>query len=179
MATIHLPHKEPAEKALCGGFPLNQIVSGLSGKFMPQKFLSFCHFRIPSLTGIHGNPTLTSMCFARSLVAALSVALAAYGLDCRGMATLAHTMACCEKMRCHSLNHRNQNPQDCCKTTPPMQAALGQPSSRQTISVSAVAYGVMQAFNDLNTSAVLASISARHSHDPPLSGSVSTLPLRV
>lgn len=119
------------------------------------------------------------MCFPRGVVAALLVALAAYGLDCMGMATSEHMMACCEKMRCHSHHHRNQNPQDCCKTTPQMQAALGQPSSMQTISVSPVTYGVMQAFDDLKMSALFASISARHSHDPPLSGPISTLPLRI
>jgi len=38
--------KEPAE-SLVRRVSANHIVSGLRGKFMPQKFLRFCHFRIP------------------------------------------------------------------------------------------------------------------------------------
>ena len=132
-----------------------------------------------SLTRAHETPTLSTMCFARGVVAALSVALAAYGVDCMGMATPEHTTSCCEKMRCHSHHHHNQNPQDCCKTTPQIQAALGQPSTMQTISVPLGMFGVIQVFVDPKMSAFFAHISARHSHDPPPSDSVSTLPLRI
>ena len=135
--------------------------------------------RRQSLTRTRETPTLTTMYFGRGVVAALSVALAAYGVDCMGMATPEHTMSCCEKMRCHSHHHHNSSPQNCCKTTPQMQASLGQPSSMQTISVSPGMFGVMQAFDDPKMSMFFGNISARHSHDPPLSGSLSTLPLRI
>lgn len=112
-------------------------------------------------------------------VAALAVTLAAYGLDCIGMVTPEHAMGCCDRMRCHSHHHRNQNPQGCCNTTPKMQASFGQPSPVATIFVSSVTLGVMQAFDDSRTSEFFASISAVHSHDPPLFASLSALPLRI
>ena len=111
-------------------------------------------------------------------VAALAVTLAAYGLDCIGMVTPEHAMGCCDRMRCHSRRHRNQNPQDCCNTTPKMHASFGQPSPVAPIVLS-VTLGVMQAFDDSRTSEFFASISAVHSHDPPLFGSLSELPLRI
>jgi hypothetical protein len=118
------------------------------------------------------------MCFAKGVVAVLSIALAACGPNCMGLATSEHAMACCKEMRCHSHHDRNQNPQGCCKTIPQKQVALGQPSSMQTISVSPVTLAVMQTF-DGPKSHFFASISAGHSHDPPVSGSASALPLRI
>ena len=132
-----------------------------------------------SLTTIRETPTLTGMRSARGVVAVLTVALAAYGLDCMGMATPQHAKGCCEKMRCHSHHHRNPNPEDCCKTTPQLQAALAQPSSMQPISVSPVTLGVIQVSDNPKISEFCASIFAEHSHDPPLSSPVSNLPLRI
>jgi hypothetical protein len=110
---------------------------------------------------------------------ALTIALAAYGLDCMGMATPDQAMKCCEKMRCHSHHHRSQNTQDCCKTTPQMHAVFGQPSSTQAISYSPVALGVVQAFDDSKFSDSPTRIIVGHSHDPPRASSTPVLSLRI
>ena len=102
------------------------------------------------------------------LMPTLTVALAAYGLDCLGMATPEQAMQCCNTMRCHThSHHQHHGSQDCCNTTPQMHTALGQPSSVQAIAFSPVALGVVQAFNDSQIMEVFASILAGHSHDPP------------
>jgi len=119
------------------------------------------------------------MSIARSLIAVLTIALAGYGVDCIGMATPAHAMGCCEKMRCHSHHHRNQNPPDCCTTTPHVQVVLGQPSPLPTASVYPVMFGLMRAFDDAEIPQFLASNSVGHSHDPPPIISESNLALRI
>jgi hypothetical protein len=107
------------------------------------------------------------------LVSTLTVALAAYGLDCFGMATAEQAMQCCNKMRCPSHHHPGHHgSQDCCNTTPQMHAALGQPSSVQGVSFSPVALGVVQASNDSQVVEFSARIVTGHSHDPPPSCSI-------
>jgi hypothetical protein len=120
------------------------------------------------------------MCFARlGVVSALTVVLAAHGLDCMGMATPEHAMVCCQKMHCHSHHHRNQNPQDCCKTTPEMHVALGQPSSAQGICVSPVAIGFTLKLVDFRIIEFSASVFAEHSHDPALFAGNQVVILRI
>src|SRR5215467_14742220 len=59
-----LPYKEPAEESICRGqFSESTVSQPLGGNFMPQKFLGFCHFRIPfgKLLGCQEiNDTLTN-----------------------------------------------------------------------------------------------------------------------
>lgn len=113
------------------------------------------------------------------LALALTVALAAYGLDCLGMATPEQSMQCCENMRCHSHHRPSGNTQDCCNATPQMYAALGQPPSAQAISFSPVALGVVQAFDDSEITGFFPCIIAGHSHDPPPDCSTSVIFLRI
>src|SRR5437667_7630673 len=79
----------------------------------------------------------------RGLVAALTIALGAFALDCLAV-TPQQAMQCCQSMRCSSHGHHGK---DCCKTMPAMRAALGQPASVQKISFSAVVLGILQALN--------------------------------
>ena|SRR6516162_3281222 len=115
----------------------------------------------------------------RIISLALTIVLAAYGLDCMGMATPDQAMKCCEKMRCHSHHHRSQNTQDCCKTTPQMHAVFGQPSSTRAISFSPVALGVVQGFDDSKISNFSTRIVVGRSHDPPRDSSTPALSLRI
>src|ERR1700745_757536 len=95
------------------------------------------------------------------LSSALIVALAAYGLDCAGMITPEQAMQCCNTMRCHSHHGRSHHGnQDCSNPSPAIQADFGQPSSVQGIAFSAVALGVVQAFNDSQIADFFASIVA-------------------
>jgi len=114
------------------------------------------------------------------LSSVLTAALAAYGLDCVGMATPEQAMPCCNTMRCHTHHRRSHHgSQDCCSTTPQMRAALGQPSSIQGISFSPVALGVVLAFSDFQIVEFSSAIISGHSHDPPASRSKLVLSLRI
>ena len=116
----------------------------------------------------------------RVLSSALTAALAAYGLDCVGMATPEQAMQCCHTMLCHTHHHRSHHgSQDCCSTTPEVPAALGQPSSMQGINFSPVALGAVQAFSDFQIVEFSSTIIAAHSHDPPASCSKLILSLRI
>jgi hypothetical protein len=117
------------------------------------------------------------MGFARRvLLAVLTVAVGAYSSDCGGMTTPEQAMQCCNSMRCSSHHHHGQ---ECCKTMPSIQAALGQLSSTQGISFSLVALGLMWAFNESNGIEPSARMIAEHSHAPPISSSSAALPLRI
>lgn len=114
------------------------------------------------------------------LSSALTATLAAYGLDCVGMATPEQAMQCCNKMQCHTHHRRSHHgSQDCCSTTPQMRAALGQPSSIQGMTFSRVAFPVVQAFSDFQIVEFCSVIIAAHSHDPPASCSRPILSLRI
>jgi hypothetical protein len=112
----------------------------------------------------------------RVLLAVLAVAVAAYASDCGGMTTPEQAMQCCNSMRCPSHGHHGQ---ECCKTMPAMHGALGQPSCAQGISFSAVAIGLVWAFNESNVVVPSARMIAEHSHAPPVSYSPAILPLRI
>ena len=113
------------------------------------------------------------------LSSALTVALAAYRLDCLGMATPEQAMQCCNTMRCHTHSHHKHHSQDCCNTASQMHAALGQPSSVQSVCLSPVTLGVVQAARDSQLLEFSPSIFARHSHDPPRSCSTRLISLRI
>lgn len=117
------------------------------------------------------------MGFARRvLLAVLTVAVGAYASDCGGMTTPEQAMQCCNSMRCSSHHHHGQ---ECCKTMPSIQAALGQPSSTQGISFSPVALGLVLAFNESHSTESSARMIAEYSHAPPASSSPAVLPLRI
>jgi hypothetical protein len=117
------------------------------------------------------------MGFARQvLLALLTIAVAAYASDCGGMTTPERAMQCCNSIRCSTHGHHGQ---ECCKTMPATHAAFGQPSSVQGISFSAVALGLIRAFNESHGMEPSARMIAEHSHAPPSSSSPATLPLRI
>jgi hypothetical protein len=60
-----------------------------------------------------------------------------------------------------------------------MHVALGQPSSVQGISFSSVALGLVRTFNVSNGIEHSTRTIAEHSHAPPISSSLPTLPLRI
>ena len=102
--------------------------------------------------------------------ATLAFTMAAYGVDCLGMATPEQAMQCCRKMHCHSHHHRSHHgSQDCCKNATQMQVALGQPSSIQVIVLTPVALRAAHVFSDSHVAKCPTDIVARHSHDPPSS----------
>jgi hypothetical protein len=117
------------------------------------------------------------MSFARPvLLAVLTAALAAYGLDCSAMTTPEQAMQCCNSMRCSSHHHHGQ---DCCKTMPAMHAVLGQPSSVQGITFSPAPLGEMAAFDESHGIESSARMIAEHSHAPPIFSPPAVLPLRI
>ena len=91
------------------------------------------------------------------LLSALTVALAAYGLDCLGMTT----------------------PEPAMQSAPQMQAALGQPSYVHGVSFLPVAPGVVQLFNDSQIMERCAGMIAGRYHDPPSSCPTQVTSLRI
>lgn len=110
-----------------------------------------------------------------AVLAVLTVALAAYGLDCAGMTTPEQALQCCNSMQCASHGHRGQG---CCKTMPSMRAVLGQPSSLQSVSPVPVLLSTAQPSLALARPASAAWVIAERSHDPPLR-LPDILPLRI
>jgi hypothetical protein len=117
------------------------------------------------------------MCFAgRVLVAVLTIALASYTLDCVGMTTPEQAMQCCNSMRCPSRGHHGQ---DCCKSMPSVNPALGQPSSVQGVSFPHITLGTVEAFHQFESYASFSSVIAEEAHAPPFLDSPVPLPLRI
>jgi hypothetical protein len=112
----------------------------------------------------------------RVLVVLVTVALATYVLDCAGMTTPEQAMQCCNSMRCPSHGHHGQ---DCCKTVPATQVALGQPTSIQSIFFSPVALGPVQALADSPSIESSGRVIPEHSHDPPPWCPLPAPPLRI
>jgi hypothetical protein len=109
------------------------------------------------------------------LLAVLTVALAAYALDC-GATTPEQAMACCNSMPCSSQGHHGQ---DCCKTMPAMHAPFVQPSSVSGVSRPPAVVAVLTTFNESRGVDSSAFIIAEHSHAPPLACSQILAPLRI
>src|SRR5215468_4258416 len=113
-------------------------------------------------------------------VTALSVVLAAYGLECPGMGTPEQAMQCCNRMRCHSHHKtRYHSSQDCCNITGQMRPSLGQPSSIHRITLVVATRHVAQAFSDSEIGKSPDRMVASHSHDPPSSFSTPVACLRI
>jgi hypothetical protein len=120
--------------------------------------------------------SLIGMRFARlGIVAALTIALAAYAVDCVA-ATPQQAMQCCHSMQCSSQAHRGM---DCCKTMPSARVALGQPSSAPIVSSSPSVVGVLAILNCSSDLEASAARPAPHSHAPPGSFSPPVLALRI
>src|SRR5437660_12515590 len=117
------------------------------------------------------------MCFARPvLLSALTVALAAYALDCSAMTTPEQAMQCCNSMRCSSHAHHGQ---DCCKRMPSVRSPFVQPSSVHGVSFSPTLLAVMPARGELPVLDFSARIIPAHSHAPPLFSFSASVPLRI
>jgi len=123
--------------------------------------------------------SLCRMWHARGLVlAAITISLPTYGLDCLAMSTPDEAMACCKAMRCHYHKHSGQNAHDCCKTAPHMHSVPSQPVAAPGITSPSLVLGVVSAISSCEAMQSYHYVIARHSHDPP-SDAVSILPLRV
>ena len=120
--------------------------------------------------------SLMGMRFARpGIVAALTIALAAYAVDCVA-ATPQQAMQCCHSMQCSSHGHHGM---DCCKTMPSARAALGQPSSAPIVSSSPSVVGILEILSYSPYLLTSEAASMPHSHAPPGSFSPPLLPLRI
>lgn len=115
------------------------------------------------------------------LVAALTFALCAYGLDCIGTTIPEQSMGCCKTMRCHSpRGHHSHSSMGCCDTTPQTHAPLGQASLVQSVAFFGVAFGLVQSFSGSQTLAPVPGVFAgSHSHDPPVPSVTAALTIRV
>jgi len=110
---------------------------------------------------------------------ALTVALAAYGSDCVGVASPERAMECCKTMRCHSHHHGKTHSQECCKTMPELQGTMGQPASMQSVAVSPLVFGVIPSHHDCQRTEFCSRVGAGHSHDPPEFFHPSAFHLRI
>jgi hypothetical protein len=119
------------------------------------------------------------MRFVRPIfLAAIVVALAAYGFDCQAMVTPDETMQCCDTMPCPPHGHESSG--DCCKTMPSIQSPFVQPTAHN-VSVSLVFFAVLPVVSTsqglgLSTQVVLL---AAHSHAPPIPQAATPSPLRI
>lgn len=129
-----------------------------------------------ALTRVRKASSLITLRLAKwVLLATLTIALAAYGLDCLGMVTPEQEMQCCDTMQCHSHGHHNQG---CCSTTPQVHYSL-KPASIQRVPFSPVALGVVQGPSGCEIVQFPAVITSGHSHDPPSLRSIAASPLRI
>lgn len=120
--------------------------------------------------------SLMRMRFARpGIVAALTIALAAYAVDCVA-ATPQQAMQCCHSRQCSSHGHHGM---DCCKTMPSARVALGQPSSAPIVSSPASVIGVVENLSCSPYLLTSAAAPGSHSHAPPGSFSPPVLALRI
>jgi len=111
-------------------------------------------------------------------LAALTISLSTYGLDCLAMSTPDEAMECCKAMRCHYRKHGGQNSQDCCKTTPQMHAVPTRPVAAQKIASPSITLAVLRAISHSQLTGSSQYVIAPHSHDPP-SKAACILRLRV
>jgi hypothetical protein len=112
------------------------------------------------------------------VLAALTISLSTYGLDCLAMSTPDEAMECCKAMRCHYHKHRGQNSRDCCKTTPQMHGIPTRPVAAQRITSPSITLAVARAVSHSESMDPYDYVIAQHSHDPP-SKAAPILRLRV
>lgn len=112
------------------------------------------------------------------VLAALTISLSTYGLDCLGMSTPDGAMGCCKAMRCHYHKHRGHNGKDCCETTPQMHAVPARPVAAPTITSPSIPLLLVSAVSHYASMESHQYVIAPHTHDPPAE-SASTLPLRL
>jgi hypothetical protein len=133
-------------------------------------------------SGIVGRYAVRKVHFARLIVAViLLVAIGAYSVDCNAMTTPEQAMQCCKSMHCMSSHHNSSgnHSTDCCKTMPDMRAALGQPSSVHSISLSPAALAVLPVSKLSQDLQAHCSLIAIDSHSPPVPFSPPPLSLRI
>src|SRR5947209_14033486 len=97
------------------------------------------------------------------------------------MTTPEQAMQCCKSMHCMSGNHNSSgnHSTDCCKTMPDMRAALGQPSSVHSLSLSPAALGVLPVSAQTQNLPAHRSLITTDSQSPPILFSAPLLSLRI
>jgi hypothetical protein len=112
----------------------------------------------------------------------LTVALAAYALDCEAMATPQQAMQCCAAMHCASNGQMKMDAQqgmDCCKTMPTVRAPFLIPSAGHEISYGAVVFAVLPVPSSLTKFVSTSSGVTERTHAPPVFSPPTLSPLRI
>ena len=129
------------------------------------------------LTRTLGPSNLVTMRLARLIfLAILTVALAAYALDCGAVTTPEQAMHCCNSMPCSSHGHRGQ---DCCKAMPTVRAPFVQDSSVHGVSFSPLVFAVLPATDKSHAVDSSNCVIAAYCHAPPIGYASTPLPLRI
>ena len=117
------------------------------------------------------------MTFVRPILSAvLTLALAAYAVDCSSAATPEQAMQCCKTMQC--ISHHHHHGQGCCNEMPTTTVDVGQPASF-SVSFARVVFGLAEPLIESPSVAVLERLIAHQSHAPPIFSPPSVLPLRI
>jgi hypothetical protein len=110
------------------------------------------------------------------LIAALSVALAAFAVDCGETSTSPEeAMPCCDTLPCSS----HGASVECCQTMPPMRAPFVLPASAQGVASSTAVVAVLPANCDSHELGSSARVIVALEHAPPGYSSTATVPLRI
>ncbi len=110
------------------------------------------------------------------LIAALSVALAAFAVDCGEASTSPdEAMPCCDTLPCSS----HGASVECCQTMPPTRAPYVLPASAQGVASSTAAVAVLPANCDSHELGSSARVLAEHDPAPRGYSSTATAPLRI
>lgn len=114
----------------------------------------------------------------------LTVALAAYALDCEAMATPQQAMQCCAAMHCSRAGHMQmkmdaQQGMDCCKTMPTVRAPFLIPSVGHGISHHVVVFAVLPVLDAPTKFASSSSTITERNHAPPALSPPTLQPLRI
>jgi hypothetical protein len=105
----------------------------------------------------------------------LTVALAAYALDCVGMTSAEQAMQCCKSMHC---SHHGKS-QDCCKTMPETHRPFVQAPAAHQFTFAALGLAVLPVIHPSPNADSVARFLRANSHAPPDSPPPASPPLRI
>jgi len=105
----------------------------------------------------------------------LTIALAAYALDCGAAVTPEQAMQCCDSVPCSSHGHHAE---DCCKAMQSMHAPFVQPSPAHA-SYSPFVFAALPVTGESHGLDLSNGVIAANGHAPPIFYASAPLPLRV